>query len=473
VLYAAPRLPSEHDRSVVDMMSHLASIAIGRDRTRRRLDHEARHDRLTGLPNRSAVVEHLRTAMEAAPSEGGHAVLLVGLDRFRTVNETWGHEAGDDVLATFGDRLRGLADDASLVGHLGGDEFVVVTDDASDQRLRQLVARLEQVLDEPFAISHPSSRGVHAVHLTASIGVAHTTGAASPHELLQQADAAACRARSRGRGRCEVFDGRTRSWSMDVLRVDRELRMAVERHELVLHYQPKVDLARGCVTGVEALMRWRHPERGFVGPAEFIGIAEETGVIARIGSWVLFEAVRQARSWVDRLELDRFSVAVNVSARQLSERGFLDDVARALDERRWPAEWLTLELTESVLVDEDDDSVVMLEDLKGLGVRLAIDDFGTGYSSLSYLHRFPVDVVKVDRAFVGPLDDHGGGSPIVAAVTQMAHALGLRVAAEGVERRAQLDGLRALGVELGQGYLFSAPLEPGDLAALLRAQPRW
>jgi EAL domain-containing protein (putative c-di-GMP-specific phosphodiesterase class I) len=257
------------------------------------------------------------------------------------------------------------------------------------------------------------------------------------------------------------------------LHVDRELRLAVERAELTLHYQPKVDLATGGIIGVEALLRWEHPEKGPVAPSAFIDVAEETGLIVRIGRWVLEEAVRQARVWTDRLALDSWIVAVNLSARQLTASDLVPHVAAVLQRNDWPADRLVLELTESILIDDSEATLGVLQDLKRLGVKLAIDDFGTGYSSLSYLHRFPVDIVKIDRTFVEPLRANGEGSVVATAVLHMARALGLATSAEGVEHPDQLAGLRAIGCDLAQGFLFSQAVPADEITAMLATQPHW
>jgi EAL domain-containing protein (putative c-di-GMP-specific phosphodiesterase class I) len=282
------------------------------------------------------------------------------------------------------------------------------------------------------------------------------------------------RAKELGRDRLEVFDHAMRARATEQLRLDRELRLAVERSELALHYQPEIDLETGRIVGVEALLRWYHPERGLVLPTEFIPAAEDTGLIVRIGRWVLEEAVLQARTWGERVPgLRDFNVAVNLSARQLSAPDLIKSIQHVLDTYSWPASHLTLELTESVLIDDADATLEVLNDLKRLGVKLAIDDFGTGFSSLSYLHRFPVDVVKVDRTFVTDVRADGDGSPVAAAVMHMARALGLVTAAEGVEDTAQLDGLRVLGCDLAQGFLFARPIPSQELELMLKADAQW
>jgi EAL domain-containing protein (putative c-di-GMP-specific phosphodiesterase class I) len=307
-----------------------------------------------------------------------------------------------------------------------------------------------------------------------SVGVALGRGRSiTGHVLLQQADTAMFRAKDRGRDRLEVFDDDMRERATEHLRVDRELRMAVERAQLRLHYQPKIDMASGRIMGAEALLRWAHPERGMVTPSEFIGLAEETGLIVRIGAWVLDEAVRQATAWRQRGLLDTFTVAVNLSPRQLMAPGLVTTVARALERYGWPPEQLILELTESILVDDSDTALGVLRQLKELGVLLAIDDFGTGYSSLGYLHRFPFDIVKVDRQFVTPLGADGEGSAVATAVMHMARALGLQTVAEGVESAEQLAGLRALGCDRAQGFYFAEAVPGPELTKLLLDSPSW
>ena len=475
VLYAAPRLPADRERDVVGVACHLAAIAIERDRAQRNLEHQARHDQLTGLPNRWTIIDQLDEAIWRARGTGSSAaVLLLDVDRFKVVNDSMGHAVGDHLLVAFGQRLQGVAGERAFVGHFGGDEFAVIVGDVADlDEVRTVASRIDLALREPFSIRPAFDDTAYEHHLSASIGVAVARDGESAHEVLQHADAAMYRAKDLGRDRLEVFDEALQRRATELLRVDRELRMAVERAELSLYYQPKVDLADGRVLGVEALLRWVHPERGIVLPAEFMGVAEETGLIVRIGTWVLDEAVRQARVWVDRMGLDQFGVAVNLSARQLTAPGLVTSVTHVLDRYAWPPSQLTLELTESILIDDGEVTLGLLEDLKRLGVKLAIDDFGTGYSSLSYLHRFPVDIVKVDRAFVRTLREDGEGSAVAAAVMHMARALGLIAAAEGVEDRTQLAGLRSLGCHWAQGFLFAEALPPAEVAALLADPPTW
>lgn len=465
---------TEREAEVLDVAAHLASIAIGRDEAQRALEHRARHDPLTELPNRSAILEHLDDCLvPAAGPARAVGVLLIDIDRFRVVNDSLGHGAGDRLLWLFARRLRALLPPSAFVGHFGADEFAVVVD--APAGLDDVVRTANQIgmaLDVPFSVDE--GPGTHEIYLSAGIGAATAEADATSHGLVQQADAAMYRAKDRGRGRLEVFSQDMQSRATEQLRVDRELRLAVEQAQLRLHYQPKVDLGSGAIIGAEALLRWDHPERGVVGPAEFIAVAEQTGLIVRIGRWVLEEAVRQARRWVDTTPgLDRFAVAVNLSARQLTSPGLVPTVARVIQRHQWDPADLTLELTESILIDDAEATLTVLRQLKGLGVQLAIDDFGTGFSSLSYLHRFPVDIVKVDRAFVSPLDADGEGSAVATAVVHMARALGLIAVAEGVEHERQLAGLRTLGCDWAQGFLFAEARPADQLAELLAAGRRW
>jgi len=335
-----------------------------------------------------------------------------------------------------------------------------------------VASRIELALSEPFTV-RPLPDTHLELHLAASIGVASAEGEDRAHDVVQHAATAMHRAKDRGHDRVAIFDDDLHARATELLHVDRELRMAVERAELTLHYQPEVDLATGEIVGVEALLRWMHPQKGLVAPSDFVDVAEETGLIVRIGRWVLEEAVRQARVWTDRHHLGSWVVAVNLSARQLTASDLVTQVAAVLQRHAWPADQLVLELTESVLVDDAEAALGVLQDLKQLGVKLAIDDFGTGYSSLSYLHRFPVDIVKIDRAFVEPLRADGEGSVVATAVLHMARALGLTAAAEGVEHPGQLAGLREIGCDLAQGYLFSRPLAADEVTELLARPPRW
>jgi len=463
--------PSEHALDVAAVASHLAAIAIERDRWQRELSHQARHNQLTGLPNRSVIIENLDAALARAREDGSSvAVMFIDLDRFKVVNDSLGHVAGDTLLVRFGGRLSTLIRPGDFVGHFGADEFVVILENTrGTDDVRFVANRLELSLSEPFGLDEGE------VFLTTSIGVALGTGDADTSAtLLQHADAALFQAKELGRDRMEIFDQAMRTRVNEQLRIDRELRLAVDRDEFTVHYQPKIDLVTGAVIGGEALLRWQHPDHGLVLPPAFIGVAEETGLIVGIGGWVLEQAVAQARAWVDDLaDRDGFVISVNLSARQLGAFGLVEQVARVLEHNRWPAGQLVLEITESILIDDREATLDVLTELKRLGILLAIDDFGTGFSSLNYLHRFPVDIVKIDHAFVTNIGPRGTGSPVATAILHMAHALGLTAAAEGVEDPGQLAGLRALGCDLAQGFLFERALPADEFARLLARAPTW
>ncbi len=469
--FDADREPEQHEGDVAEVASHLASIAIERDRWQQALYHQARHHQLTGLPNRSLILENLDAAIaRAQQNESTVAVMFIDLDRFKVVNDSLGHAAGDKLLVRFGGRLSNLVRPGDFVGHFGADEFIVILENiGGEDDIRFVANRLDLALSEPFGLDEGE------IFLSTSIGVATSRhGVENSEALLQHADAAMFRAKDLGRDRMEIFDLEMRTRAVEQLRIDRGLRLAVERAELEVYYQPKIDVHRGTICGAEALLRWNHPESGLVFPDEFIGVAEETGIIVRIGRWVLEESILQARTWVDRQpDLAAFIISVNMSARQISSPGLVDQVERVLKRYGWPANQLVLELTESILIDDREATLDVLEDLKALGVKLAIDDFGTGFSSLNYLHRFPVDIVKIDRSFVSNLQADGDGSPVATAVMHMAHALGLLAAAEGVEEEQQLAGLRVLDCDIAQGFLFAKGVPARDFEELLRSNARW
>jgi diguanylate cyclase (GGDEF)-like protein len=395
--------------------------------------------------------------------------MFLDLDRFKVINDSMGHSAGDRLLVAFAERLTGLVRPHDIVGRLSADEFIVVLPDmATAAEVAPLAMRLDEALSEPFQLDGGD------VYLSASVGVAHSGDGASAAQLLEQADAAMYRAKELGRDRLEVFDDRLRTRARERLQLEQDLRQAIDEGHLVVHYQPGIELSSGRICGVEALLRWQHAERGLLLPGDFIPTAEATGLIVPIGRFVLEQAVSQARNWAQHLpDLDGFMVAVNFSARELNSPGMAEQVADVLDRHGWPPELLSMELTESILIEDADGALRTLEQLKEIGVMLAIDDFGTGYSSLSYLHRFPVDIVKIDRAFITPLRADGGGSAVTTAVMHMADALEIRTSAEGVETPEQLEGLRKLRCHSAQGFLFSKAVPAKDLRSMLESKPAW
>jgi len=399
------------------------------------------------------------------------AVLFLDLDRFKVVNDSLGHGAGDQLLILFADRLRSIVRPEDTVARFGGDEFVVLCEQAHGATVTVAIAeRLEQAMAEPFLLEDGAE-----VFLTVSLGLAIGDGP-DAEVLLRNADAAMYRAKELGRNRLEVFDDAMQAAAVARLTIGNDLRRAVDRHEFTLLHQPVVDVVTRRIIGAEALVRWAHPTRGLLLPETFISITEESGLIVPIGEWVLDSALSQARTWADQHGLDGFQQSVNLSARQLSSPALIDLVAEVLDRHHWAPAQLVLELTESVLLDDLEVTLAALLQLKELGVQLAIDDFGTGYSSLTYLQRFPVDSVKIDQTFVSGLttapvaEAMHSEATIPRAVVVMAHALGLTALAEGVETEDQLAVLRELGCDQAQGYLFSPPVSGDDFSELLRRQ---
>jgi diguanylate cyclase (GGDEF)-like protein/PAS domain S-box-containing protein len=432
----------------------------------------ALHDPLTALPNRSLFMDRLGQALHRLDRRDRVlAVLFVDLDRFKAINDRYGHAAGDETLLAVGGRLREVLRPHDTVARLGGDEFVVLCEDLESDRAAVGVA--ERVL---AALDRPIVSGDHTVVTSASIGIALTRRSdTTPDALLRDADMAMYRAKETGRNRIEVFDNSARLRSQARVQTAEELRRAVDTDELRVVYQPIVHLGQGTPTGVEALVRWQHPRRGLLTPAEFIQVAEDTGLVVPLGAWVLRQACRDLTEILDQGAVgggpSDLVMSVNLSARQLNAAGLVPMVERVLGEYGLPPWRLCFEITESVLMDEVDLAIPVLSNLRELGVRLAIDDFGTGYSSLGYLRRFPVDIVKLDRAFVAGLGTDSAADAITAAVINLGHALGLSVIAEGVENEEQLTVLRALRCDRAQGYLWSMPQSPVPLAEWIAAKP--
>ena len=440
-----------------------------RDMTaQRRLEDELRQqayrDSLTPLPNRALFMERLTEALRRSePSGANLAVLLLDLDDFKTVNDSLGHVAGDRLLIRVANRLLECLRDTDTAARLGGDEFVVLLDDPADPDEAMAVA--DRILE---AISLPMLIEGRMVTVQASLGIALAHNAANARDLLRNADLAMYAAKREGGARCRVFEPDMHSGALARLELKADLERAIERGELVLHYQPIVCLRTLRIVSVEALVRWQHPTRGLVAPLEFIPLAEETGLIDRLGEFVIESACRQALSWRQTIRGgDDLTVSVNLSPRQLSDPALVGRVRQVLADTGLPPAALVLELTESALAEPSVDAVGVLEQLSQLGVRLALDDFGTGYSSLSRLDRCPLDIVKVDKSFVDRIDQGTGDAALLEAMLQLAGALRLQVVAEGIETKTQLARLQNLGCALGQGYLLARPAEPAAIERLL------
>jgi diguanylate cyclase (GGDEF)-like protein/PAS domain S-box-containing protein len=438
-----------------------------------RLVHDALHDVLTGLPNRALFTTLLDRALIRLKRrrDARFAVLFLDVDRFKMVNDSLGHMVGDQLLVEVARRLGACVRPEDTVARLGGDEFTILLEDIHDASDATQVA--ERIQAEFIAPVHVGS---HEVFTSASIGIALSDAHyLRPEEVLRDADTAMYRAKSRGRARHELFDADMHRTAVTLLRLETDLRRALERHEFGLAYQPVVSVATGRVSGLEALLRWHHPERGLVPPQEFIRVAEETGVIIGIGRWVLREACRQMQAWREAVPDggEPVSVSVNLSPRQFGDPTLVDAVAEALCATRLPASGLRLEITESILMDHAEASVRLLSRLKDLGIQVEVDDFGTGYSSLGYLHRFPIDALKVDRSFVSRVEVDAENREIVRTIVTLARNLGMAVVAEGVETEGQRAFLKSLGCDAMQGYLFAGPLDPADAELLLRSGRRW
>jgi diguanylate cyclase (GGDEF)-like protein/PAS domain S-box-containing protein len=435
-----------------------------------RLEYQATHDHLTGLPNRTLFLDRLELAIaRGRRSHRSVAVLFCDVDHFKVVNDSLGHSAGDRLLVAVADRLRSALRPGDTVARFGGDEFVILCDDLDhDHDAVTIAERVHVAVHEP-----PLTVENTEVFAAVSIGISFSHGDKDPETMIRDADAAMYLAKARGRARYEIYDERLRSTLVERLDIETALRRALTRHELRVVYQPTIDLASGRIVGVEALLRWEHPERGQLVPAEFMDVAEETGLIVPIGAWVVDQACRQAQRWHTTADGDELFVSVNLSSRQLESAALIEDIASVLKSTAIEPGRLGLEITESVVMRDPEASTTALRALKDLGVRLAVDDFGTGYSSLAYLRRFPVDLLKVDQAFVDGLGRDPEDSAIVAAVVSLAHTLGMKAIAEGVETAEQLHELRALGCDMAQGFYMARPLAPADLDDLLAAAPSW
>jgi diguanylate cyclase (GGDEF)-like protein/PAS domain S-box-containing protein len=453
--------------SFVQAVANVLGAAIQRWLAEEDTRHRALHDPLTELPNRTLFLDRLGHALERTKRGGGAvAVLFMDLDHFKVINDSLGHEAGDRLLQAFAPRLQETLRPSDTVGRFGGDEFVVLAEDLhTEDDAVHLAERILASLERPFHIDQ------HELFTSATIGLALARAGATPEALIRDADAAMYRAKAHGRGRYELFDQAMRERVSERLRTETALRKALAEGGLELYFQPIVAMEDRSIVGAEALLRWNDAERGWISPADFIAIAEESGLIVPLGEWVLEEAARTALAWptaVGGAAPPR--LAVNLSARQVAHPQFCDRLAATLERTGLPAERLSLEITESILIDGAEGPMNAMRELKDLGVRLALDDFGTGYSSLSYLNRLPIDVLKLDRSFIAPLRERGHTmAAIVSGMITMAEALGMTVVAEGVEELSQAERLRALGCDFAQGFLFAKPLPPDQLDGLLRA----
>jgi diguanylate cyclase (GGDEF)-like protein/PAS domain S-box-containing protein len=437
-----------------------------RKRAEEQVHHAAFHDALTGLPNRTLLSDRLSLALARAKrnKEYQFAVLFVDLDRFKLVNDTLGHTLGDQLLVELGRRLELCMRKADTVARIGGDEFGMMLDGIKDPYDAIYVAeRIQEELLQPFHLNG------HEFLTTTSIGIAFSqTGYGGPEDILRDADIAMYRAKANGKARYEVFDVAMHSHAVEMLKLERELRHAIEREEIKIHYQPIVSLSSKTVVGFEALARMDSAELGPISPAQFIPLAEETGLIIPLGMFVLKEACRQMHQWHEQYPQEvPLTISVNLSSKQFMQLNLVELIKKSLEETKLPPACLHLEITERVIMEKAQDAAEMLPQLKALGVKLSIDDFGTGYSSLSYLHSFPFDILKIDRSFISRMGTDNESTGIIETILTLAAQLGKQAVAEGVETESQVAALNGLGCEYGQGYLFSRPLWPGAAERLL------
>ncbi|MEW6583596.1 MAG: EAL domain-containing protein, partial [Actinomycetota bacterium] len=455
-----------HDPDVAGVVVTSRNVAE-RKALQERLAHQALHDGLTGLANRALLIDRLEHALRRQPPGERLAVLIVDLDDFRSVNDSLGHAIGDAVLVTAATRLRGIVRPADTVARHGGDEFAILVEGVTAMGdVERLADRLIATLEEPVDVDG------HELRARASVGVVLSGGdAATAEDILRNADVAMHAAKTAGKARFAVFTPDMHAAILERHDLAEALRRAIDGGELRVRYQPIVDLADGHIVGTEALVRWQHPERGLVSPAAFIPLAEETGLIVPLGRWVLDTACRQMGRWHREAPADPpLRLSVNLSERQLHDVQLVADVEDALRDSGLDPSCLVLELTESALIEERGDTVARLNALKSLGVRLAVDDFGVGYSSLRYLHRLPVDELKVDKSFVDHVDEGREQAALAEAIIAIGHRLSLETVAEGIETPDQVDALRSLGCEMGQGYRFATPLTAAEMSDLLAAE---
>ena len=458
----------ENDRLVRDQVGRLEDVISIRTRgleaANRQLRHLATHDALTGLPNRVLLDDRLAQAIAHSDRDGrSFAVLMCDLDRFKLINDSLGHRAGDELLQEVARRLTGVVQTIDTVARFGGDEFVLLASSiAHPEDATRLAARAIEALQPPVRVA-----GID-VHTSPSIGIAiYPADGGSIEALLAHADAAMYSAKQLGRGNVQCFASGMHAGTEDNVQLESDLHTALALKQFELYYQPKVSMRNGMVRSAEALIRWVHPKRGLISPADFIPLAEDCGLIGAIGEWVIREACRQARAWQDG-GVPPLRISVNLAASQFRDSSLVDSIRRALDDAGLQAQYLEVELTESAVMSDPEQSIAILEQLSTMGVLVSVDDFGTGYSSMSYLRRFPIDKLKIDRVFINEIVSSPEDASIVRAIVSLAHSLRLKVVAEGVETSAQLDFLKAAGCDEYQGYQFSHPLPAGDFERLIR-----
>ena len=452
-----------------ELLVRAMQYSIERKRYQEQLEHQANYDALTGLPNRNLLLDRLKQAVSSQRQLRSIAVVFIDLDHFKFINDSLGHNAGDVLLQNMAERLRSAVRDGDTVARMGGDEFILVLD---DQHNEDVVFRAMQRI--VAKVNEPMTLDGRELFVTCSAGISlHPQDGTDVETLLKNADAAMYRAKENGRNNFQFYMAEMNTLVNERLTLEASLRGALERNELLLHYQPKLDLKTGRIVGVEALVRWQHPEWGLIYPDRFIPLAEETGLIVQIGEWVLRTACAQNRAWQDA-GLSPVVMSVNLSPRQFRQDALFKSVARILSETGLRPEHLEMEITESMVMHNAEASIAILKGLKEIGVHLSVDDFGTGYSSLAYLKNLPIEILKIDRSFVHDINGAKGKSDglLAQAIISLGHSLKLKVIAEGVEEESQLEFLKAHHCDEAQGFLFSRAVSPEACGLLIASAMR-
>ena len=445
-----------------------------RQRVQQQLVHDALHDSLTGLPNRAFLQNRIEFTLTHRRENPGYmySLLFIDLDRFKFVNDSLGHFIGDLLLIAVSKLLKSCVREKDLVSRIGGDEFVILLDGISNIEDATLIGdRIQQRLQLPFELEG------HSIFTSASIGIVFSSAEYNnTSDLMRDADIAMYQAKDNGKGRYTIFDRAMYDRTLKLIELENNLRIALKRSEFAMHYQPIMSLHDNHLVGFEALIRWKHPQKGFISPTEFIPIAEDTGLILELGEWLLKEACQQLQTWRRKYaflpHINSLKMSINLACQQLQEPNFIHKLDRILDETGLDGRFLRLEITESALIEPDGNIQEILKQIRSRNITLSIDDFGTGYSSLSYLRRFPIDNLKIDRSFIEQMNIDSENFEIVRLIITLAKTLGMDTVSEGVETLQQLNQLKAMGCEFGQGYLFSKPLEPKVVESILNRYPR-